>query len=494
MMTFAEFAALADHYNVITLTRTGLADLHTPVSAYLALRQTDAPSFLLESAEANEKIGRYSFIGVDPCLLVQARGPVVKIVRGREVEERREDIFQVLHRLSAEYRCPAGASEPGLRGGFVGYIGYDCVQHLEAIRFSPPRFDEEPDALFGLFATVVRFDHRRHRIAILHNVLVEKGQDLRRQYETARQKLETLELRLRNAVVPPGNFRCDPNAAREDLDAASFRAAVRRAQQHIREGDIFQVVLSRKTRLSYAGDPFSVYRTLRSINPSPYLFFMDFGETKLIGSSPEMLVRAGDGEAELFPIAGTRPRGRTEEEDERLARELSLDEKEGAEHLMLVDLGRNDLGRVSEYGSVQVPVLRKVEKYSHVMHLVSQVRGKLKAGTTGLEALRACFPAGTVTGAPKVRAMQIISNLEPGRRGAYGGAVGYFGFDGRLDFCLAIRTLIAHHGTLSIQAGAGIVADSDPEREYQETVNKAQALLEAVALAGGDECAVCSNE
>jgi anthranilate synthase component 1 len=276
---------------------------------------------------------------------------------------------------------------------------------------------------------------------------------------------------------------CDPAQAHNGSDAASFAASVRRAKEYITEGDIFQVVLSRRLRLPFSGDPFPVYRALRIINPSPYLFYVDFGEIKLIGSSPEVLVRANQRAVELLPIAGTRKRGSTEEEDLRLEEELLEDEKELAEHIMLVDLGRNDVGRISEYGSVHVPVFKRVVRYSHVMHIVSEVRGKLARGATGLDALRACFPAGTVSGAPKVRAMEIINELEPFRRGIYAGAVGYLGFDGALDTCIAIRTIIAHRDMLTIQAGAGIVADSVPEREYMETANKAQVLIDAITLA-----------
>jgi anthranilate synthase component 1 len=295
--------------------------------------------------------------------------------------------------------------------------------------------------------------------------------------------LDTIELRLRRSLVPSDNFRCEaaPPEPREERDA--FEGAVKSAKEYITEGEIFQVVLSRRVRRAYSGDLFAVYRALRIINPSPYLFFLDFGDTTLVGSSPEVLVRSRQGIVELLPIAGTRRRGRDEEEDEALAEELLRDAKELAEHVMLVDLGRNDIGRIAAYGSVEVPVFKRIDRYSHVMHIVSEVRGRLQEGFSPVDVLKACFPAGTVSGAPKVRAMEIIGELEPVQRGAYAGAVGYIGFDGTLDMCITIRTVIAFQGMLKIQAGAGIVADSVPEREYEETVSKSHALNEAVTLA-----------
>jgi anthranilate synthase component 1 len=338
--------------------------------------------------------------------------------------------------------------------------------------------------MFGLFDAVVRFDHRLQTMTIVHNVVVEKDRPLREQYEAGRQRLDALELRLRRPALIPGRFTLE-GEPEESMTRERYCEAVRCAKEHIVEGDIFQVVLSRRLRMRYSGDLFAVYRALRVINPSPYLFYLDFGDTKLVGSSPELLLKVEDGQARVLPIAGTRKRGASEAEDLALEAELVSDEKELAEHIMLVDLGRNDVGRIAEFGSVQVPVLKRVERYSHVMHLVSEVTGRLRAGQTALDALRACFPAGTVSGAPKVRAMEIISELEQSARGAYAGAVGYLGFNGSLDTCIAIRTLIANDGMLSVQAGAGIVADSVPENEYEETVNKTRALREALSAAAG---------
>jgi anthranilate synthase component 1 len=304
-------------------------------------------------------------------------------------------------------------------------------------------------------------------------------------YNEGRKALDAMELKFLRSVPTSQSFACDMSAPVESTDQDGYCAAVARAKNYITEGDIFQVVLSRRVSFPFSGDLFAVYRALRMINPSPYLFYIDFGETQLAGSSPEVLVRVAGGTVEVLPIAGTRPRGKTEEEDEQMEEELLHDEKELAEHVMLVDLGRNDVGRISRFGSVHVPVFKRVERYSHVMHIVSEVRGTLKEGSGALDALKACFPAGTVSGAPKVRAMQIINELEPASRGVYAGAVGYLGFNGSLDTCIAIRTIVGHRGTLSIQAGAGIVADSIPENEYRETLNKSRALLEAVSGAAG---------
>ena len=481
-MSFDEFQSLAALYTVVPVARTILADLHTPVSAYLALR-TGGESFLFESAEPNEKIGRYSFIGISPEVMVIARGTSIEIRQGRESRSVSMSIFDLLQEIERQYSSPRHVNDGGLVGGLVGYIGYDCVSHLEHVTPHSRQYDGPPDAMVGLFTTVLRFDHRNHVITIVQNILVEPGVDLSVVYKEALKKIDTVELRLRNAVIPPGNFQARGFSGPTESDRQQYCEAVLCAKQYIVEGDIFQVVLSRTIETSFAGDPFSVYRALRTINPSPYLFYVDFGETRLIGSSPEVLVRVRSGEVEVFPIAGTRKRGTTTEEDLELEQDLIADTKELAEHVMLVDLGRNDVGRISEFGSVEVPIFQRIERYSHVMHIVSEVRGRLKKGTTSVDALKACFPAGTVSGAPKVRAMQIIRELEPVQRGAYAGAVGYLGFDGTLDTCIAIRTIVAYRDRLRVQAGAGIVADSIPENEFQETVNKAQVLVDAIALA-----------
>jgi anthranilate synthase component 1 len=483
MMTFEEFERQAKSYNTVPIKRTILADLHTPVSAYLALREPGVPAFLFESGVPDEKIGRYSFIGVRPTVIVKAKGKAITVTSRDSTETRTGDIFTVLRELSAECRQGETSDEDGFSGGFVGYIGYDCVRHLERVPLSEPGDTDPYDAIVGLFPTVVRFDHRRNLVTMIVNVLVDDQKSLRLQFDEAEQKLEALELKLRNATIGSSTFVCDMSRAVANVDQESFQEMVSRAKRYIFEGDIFQVVLSRRLQVPFNGDPFPAYRALRLINPSPYLFYVDFGDTKLIGSSPEVLVRVHGRQIELLPIAGTRRRGKTAEEDDALEADLLKDEKELAEHVMLVDLGRNDVGRVSELGAVHVPTFKKIERYSHVMHIVSTVHGTLKPEATSIDALTACFPAGTVSGAPKVRAMEIINELEPTRRGIYAGAVGYLGFNGALDTCIAIRTIIAHRQVLSLQTGAGVVADSVPEKEYQETAHKAQALIDAVTLA-----------
>ena len=485
MIDLNEFETLAGEYNVIPLVTTILADMHTPVSTYLTFREEGVASFLFESVEPNEKVGRYSFVGFRPTITLRAKATGVEIRNGVSVETRQGNIFEALQQISPRYRQAPLSEEGGFVGGFVGFLGYDTVRHLESILLTPPGVQDTDDAVFGLFSSIVRFDHRRQLVTIIHNVLIDTSRSLQTQYEEGKKAIETIELRLRKTTVAVSSFVCDPVPIEDGMGASAYCDAVSRAKKYIVEGDIFQVVLSRRTRFRYSGDLFQVYRALRIINPSPYLFYVDFGDTKLVGSSPEVLVRVQEGVVEVLPIAGTRARGLTEAEDQWLEEELLRDQKELAEHVMLVDLGRNDVGRVSEFGSVEVPVFARVERYSHVMHIVSEVRGKMKSAATSLDALQACFPAGTVSGAPKVRAMEIISELEGNRRGVYAGAVGYIGFDGAVDTCIAIRTIVAQHDTLTVQTGAGIVADSVPENEYRETVNKSRAMLEALTLAAG---------
>ena len=484
--TFEQFKDLAKRYNVIPFARVLMADLHTPVSTYLTLRQEGTPSFLFESVEPDERIGRYSFIGVEPVAMLRARGTHTTLTGWGRAGEGEADVFQVLRRLTGEFRCAPLDDYHGLSGGLVGYLGYDTVRLLEKVPIPLPGVYDEDDAVFGLYPSVVRFDHRAQLLTLLHNVLIDPSVPLRLQFEEGMKMLETMELKLKRPPLAGSLFHVHRDGASDEFDREGFLDAVRRVKAHIHEGDVFQAVLSRRITRTFSGDLFAVYRALRMINPSPYLFYLDCGETKLVGSSPEVLVRARGGVVEVLPIAGTRKRGSDPAADRRMEESLLGDAKELAEHVMLVDLGRNDVGRISEFGSVTVPVFKRVERYSHVMHLVSEVRGRLQKDTSPVDVLAACFPAGTVSGAPKVRAMEIIQQLEPVQRGAYGGGVGYIGFDGTLDTCIAIRTLIAHGEHLKIQAGAGIVADSDPEREYEETVNKSRALLDALEVASGN--------
>ena len=483
MIAKEEFIELAQKYSVVPLVETMLADLHTPVSIYLTLRLKSLHSFLLESVEPDERIGRFSFVGTEPLLMITAKGDALEIESGGKKERRNGKILDVLNEYSLRYRNVAPCEQQGFTGGFLGYFGYDRVQEIENIPLRPIASDDVPDAMFGLFQTVVKFDHLHQVLTVTHNILVENNCPLNEQYDEGVNILTAVLTQLGKPPVCENSFQCDPAAVQHGMDHEAFCSSVRRAKEYIHEGDIFQVVLSRRVQVLFSGDPFPVYRALRIINPSPYLFYLDYGSVKLIGSSPEVLVRVHERAVSVMPIAGTRKRGRNEQEDKCLEEELLRDEKEAAEHVMLVDLGRNDIGRVSEYGTVQVPVFKYIKRFSHVMHLVSEVQGKLKVNANSVDALRACFPAGTVSGAPKVRAMEIINELEPVRRGIYAGAIGYLGFDGALDTCIAIRTIVAANGTLTIQAGAGIVADSVPELEYKETENKAQALLDALAVA-----------
>jgi anthranilate synthase component I len=483
MISFAQFEQLASTYSVIALERTIPADLHTPVSIYLALREGANHSFLLESVETNEQIGRYSFGGANPSILVVSKGSRIEVTRNGIVHAETGDVVTVLQKLLSEFKQAPLADPSGFSGGFLGYLSYDSLAAIESIALPPEGPSSKPDAIFGLFHSFVRLDHRRHTLTAVHNVVLESHRSFQEQYNEGKHRLDALIQQLSKIPPAPDTFACDFSSLRESNSRDTYCEMVRKAKHYIIEGDIFQVVLSRRTTFQYAGDPFPVYRALRIINPSPYLFYLHFDEIRLIGSSPEVLVRVNDKIVEVLPIAGTRRRGNSEEEDRVLEAELLADEKERAEHAMLIDLGRNDVGRVSEFGSVRVPVQSRVDRFSHVMHMVSEVRGTLKSGCSSLDALVACCPAGTVSGAPKIRAMEIISELEGVRRGVYAGAVGYLGLNGSVDTCIAIRTMICSPAGLEIQAGAGIVADSVPEREFEETENKARALRLAVDMA-----------
>lgn len=476
---------------LVPVYRRRSADLLTPVSAFLALRQEAPYGFLLESVEGGEKLARYSFLGRAPHRIVRARG------RRVEVEERRGGGFGALNGqapqgsifdvLQAYLTGHTEAKVPGLprfTGGAVGYLGYDAVRLLEHLPSPPPDDLGLPDAVWAFYDTVVAFDHVRHQLVLMAHVAVEEGADLEEVYAAATARLDALERDLaRPAAAPPAAVTLEAEAPTSNFDRAAFEAAVAEAKRHIHEGDIFQVVLSQRFAMPFRGDRFNLYRALRQVNPSPYLFYLDFAGFALVGSSPEVLVRAENGRAELLPIAGTRPRGATGEEDALLEAELLADPKERAEHVMLIDLGRNDVGRIARPGSVNVPVRMSVERFSHVMHIVSEVSGELAAGRGPWDVLAATFPAGTLTGAPKLRAMQIIRELERRPRRVYGGAIGYVSAGSDLDFAIAIRTAVLRNGRFEVTAGAGIVADSLPALEAKETRNKARAALAAVAAA-----------
>ena len=482
----AEVEARAHEGSLFPITEELLLDTETPVSTALKLRTLGEPSFLLESVEGGEHIARYSFLGVEPFLEFRARGRRVTVrdLRTGEVRRSEGDPLGELRRLLAAHRAAPQHGLPRFRGGAVGYIGYDAVRLLEAI---PDTTDDDlgvDDIALSFFDRVLAFDNLTHKAVLLANVHTD-GTDgpLRIALDRAVERLDALRAALETSA-PDAPLPAFPiPQIRSNMERTQYEAMVRRAKEYIVAGDIFQVVLAQRFAARVPARPFDIYRALRVVNPSPYMFAIHLGDLDLIGASPELLVRVEDGIVGVRPIAGTRRRGATPEEDDALARELSADKKELAEHLMLLDLGRNDVGRVSEYGSVRVNERMIVEHYSHVMHLVSDVTGRLAPDCTPIEALWAGFPAGTVSGAPKVRAMEIIDELEPTRRGPYAGAVGYIDFSGNLDTCIAIRTMVFKDGVAYITAGAGIVADSDPAREHEECVNKARALFRAIEIA-----------
>jgi anthranilate synthase component 1 len=491
MTSFEEFVELAARGTFVPVCRELMADLLTPVSAFLKIAEHSDYAFLLESVEGGEHVARYSFLGKDPLLVLRSTDGRTSIDRAGTTVDLDEPLITVLRRLMAEYRAPRVPGLPRFTGGAVGYLGYDAATWFEPTLL---RRGAEPDApaldvpaAFMIFDSILAFDHAQHRILVIANAQVTPGADLEALYRFACARIAFLERELTRGLSTPEPVRQDPLQIRSSVTRPQFEQSVRRAQEHIAAGDIFQVVLSQRFETTLEADPFRVYRALRHVNPSPYMFFLRMGPVAVAGASPEMLVRAEGRRVETHPIAGTRPRGRDDEEDLRLAEELKANEKERAEHVMLVDLGRNDIGRVSEFGSVRVPQFMAVERYSHVMHLVSIVEGRLLPECDRLDALVACFPAGTVSGAPKVRAMEIIEELEPVRRGIYAGAIGYVDFAENLDFCIAIRTVVIENGLARLQAGAGIVADSDPAAEFEETCAKARALVEALELASSSD-------
>ncbi|HEV8316216.1 MAG TPA: anthranilate synthase component I [Vicinamibacterales bacterium] len=480
--TFDEFKELAQRGTFVPVYKEIVADLLTPVSAFLKIAEHSDYAFLLESVEGGEQVGRYSFLGKDPFLILRARGGNTILDRAGQITESEKPFVTTLRELMAQFHSPFVPGLPRFTGGAVGYLGYDAAAWFEPVTLQSSR-EIQDEAGFMLFDTVLAFDHVRHRILIIANARITGDEELESLYQFACAKIDFVRRELER-----GLSRAEPSSA-ASLDVTSnvtreeFERMVRTAKEHIAAGDIYQVVLSQRFEASIGADPFTVYRALRHVNPSPYMYFIRMGDRSIVGSSPEMLVRVEGRRVETHPIAGTRPRGRNDDEDMRLAEELKRNEKERAEHVMLVDLGRNDVGRVSEYGSVRVPTFMTLERYSHVMHLVSIVEGKLSEEYDRLDALVACFPAGTVSGAPKVRAMEIISELENQRRGLYAGAVGYLDFAGNLDFCIAIRTVVIENGRAYVQAGAGIVADSNPAAEYEETRDKARAVIQALELA-----------
>jgi anthranilate synthase component 1 len=480
-----ELKKIAGQGSVIPVCKDILGDLITPAAAFLRVAHGRHRAFLLESVEGGERLARYSFIGWDPFIVVRGKGNTVWSERQGEVAKEETRGFDKLREISESFKPVPMPDLPPFLGGGVGYFAYDIIRQFEKL---PSQASDDlglDDYEVMYFSTVLAFDHLRHRIHIITNVFNDRGgEDLEAKYRDALLRIEKIEKRLKVPISLPSPV---PQSAIPEpvsnISEPDYYSNVTRAKEYIQAGDIFQVVLSQRFAMPIQCDPFDIYRALRFINPSPYMFFLRMDNLNLVGASPEMLVKVLDGRVEYGPIAGTRPRGKTPEEDSRLRSELLADEKERAEHIMLVDLGRNDLGRVCSYGSVKVTDLMRIEKYSHVMHLVSSVEGILRKDLDCFHALESCLPAGTVSGAPKVRAMEIIEEMEPRRRGVYGGSVGYIDFSGNLDTCIALRTLVIKDDIAYIQAGGGVVADSDPVREREESINKASALIRAVKFA-----------
>ncbi|NJP05606.1 MAG: anthranilate synthase component I [Chloroflexaceae bacterium] len=489
--SLTDIAALREQGNLCPIYREILADMETPVSAFRKIARGPY-SFLLESIAGGQHIARYSFLGTSPYLTLHMdHGTAYARQSGYKQELQYDDPLTVLGSYLNAYRPVRLPDLPLFVGGAVGYLSYESVNYFEE---RLPRLTtcdyQMPEGVWMFVDTLLIFDHLRHKIKVLSHVHLDED-DLEAEYARAVGRIETLVARLQQGRPPETNPDQQSSAApatpsgevSSNITREQYLANVNRAREYIAAGDIFQMVPSQRFRRPTSAESFTIYRALRTINPSPYMFYLRMSEGDLIGASPETLVRVQEGEIMTHPIAGTRPRGRDTIEDAALAEELLADEKERAEHLMLVDLGRNDVGRVSVAGSVRVPVFMTVEKYSHVMHIVSHVTGQLRPDLSALDALRACFPAGTVSGAPKIRAMEIIAELERSRRGIYAGCVGHVGFNGDLDTCISLRTMVLHQGVAYVQAGGGVVADSDPALEYQESCNKAAALLKAIELA-----------
>ncbi len=492
-MDFSFFKKLAGHHTIVPVTDTMLADTLTPVSAYLRLRRGADMSFLLESVEGGERFGRYSFIGRNPLFTLRTEDlhsilqPHSRPGLNGQIAGQKKSIdsnyFDYVSSLINGHTLPPLEGLPRFTGGLVGFIGYDLIRHIENIPQTITNDNDVDDAIMGFYPTIIAFDHFKQQIIFISNVIIDNQNDLREQYDNALDEIKLLKDILAEEQSNSTVFTSDISRVTSNCSRSEFEKNVASAKEYIGAGDIFQVVLSQRFQVPFEGDVFNVYRALRLVNPSPYLYFLDSGESQTIGSSPEILVRKEGNRAQIFPIAGTRHRGVNEEEDAQLERELLSDDKERAEHIMLVDLGRNDIGRVCKPGTVEVNELMHIVRYSHVIHIASDVSGIVQDGNDAVDVFKAAFPAGTVSGSPKVRAMEIIDELETTRRGIYAGGVGYFDFAGNMDMCIAIRTLYAKNGNLYFQTGAGIVADSNPTNEYQETINKSNAMREAIKVA-----------
>lgn len=480
-----EFLKKAEEGNLIPVYREIVADMDTPVSAFKKIGDAKY-AFLLESVEGGESIGRYSFLGANPHIIFRSKKHEVDISYANGRKESFHD-FAPLDRLRDvmnQFKPVADLTLPPFCGGAVGYVSYDEIRNLEPIGNGKADDLGVPDIYFIVTDSVLIFDHVRHRLKILVNAHVDQRTTADQAYEDAVKRIGQLHSQLaRPLYTSEQTVNTQQVEVKSNFTQDSFEEAVEKCKEYIAAGDVFQVVISQRFHVPVSCDAFEIYRALRAVNPSPYMFYLKFDDLRLAGSSPEILVRSTDGEVQVRPIAGTRKRGETKEADVALEKELLADPKECAEHIMLVDLGRNDCGRVSEYGTVHVDDLMVVERYSHVMHIVSNVRGKLDPQYDSFDVFKAAFPAGTVSGAPKIRAMQIIDEIEPFNRGTYAGSVGYFSFNGNLDSCITIRTILIKGDDAYIQAGAGIVADSNPAEEYKETINKASAMFRAIEIA-----------
>lgn len=481
--SFLEFKQMAQQGNLIPVYQQFLADTETPISAYLKLRD-DSDSYLLESADCEKPWGRYSFIGYNPYIRAVSKNGGMQIWQEDKLEVLKEvsNPLDVLRDLSARFKPVTLKNLSPFQGGLVGFVNYDLVRKWERFPHIAAIDRGLAEAIFAAYRHLIVFDHFSHMIKVVAFAYLTAKVDLKQIYNQACQQITQTTEKLQGPL-PHISKNTSLSDLKPNFSKAGFEEVVRKAKNYILAGEVIQVVLSQRFSGTVCGEDFALYRNLRSVNPSPYMFYLNFGDIKLIGASPEILVRLTNGKIELRPIAGTRPRGATPAQDQALEKDLMSDPKERAEHIMLVDLGRNDVGKVAAAGSVTVPRLMQIERYSHVMHIVSRVEGILKQDTDCFDLFMSAFPAGTVSGAPKIRAMQIISELEPAPRGAYAGAVGYFGFNGNMDFCITIRTITIINGRLSIQVGAGIVADSIPENEYEETLRKAGAMFKAIQRA-----------
>lgn len=477
------FLELSKSYTAIPVYRRLLADILTPVSLFMNIREGAENPFLLESVEGGEQLARYSFIGSNPYqkLIFDGEQTFLKTKDSNKVLE--STYFEKLKELTTSYKEPFIPDLPRLKGGAVGFSSYDTFRLVEHLPNVPQDDLNLPEAVWGFYDEIYAFDHVKHQVVLIKTVFTSEVDDVGMAYEEAIRALDRMEEVALSANYNARSFSINPDSLKSNVKEERFTEMVKKGKEYIYEGDIFQVVLSQRFQADMSGDPFMLYRALRMVNPSPYLFYLDFDEFSIVGSSPEVLVRVQDKEVRVLPIAGTRPRGETHEEDIEFELDLKKDPKEIAEHIMLVDLGRNDLSRVCTAGTVKMERNQVIERYSHVMHIVSDVVGELRDDQTSVDALMQCFPAGTVSGAPKIRAMEIIDELEPTKRGIYAGAVGYFDFSGNMDTCIAIRTMVVTENKVYIQAGAGIVADSDPHKEFVETQNKAGALVQALSVA-----------